>query len=104
MRNVLLVLRTKRNLSQQQVADLLFISRSTYNKWENDIGEVPHSKLFLISEVYQISIQKLILLVLSENNLLEEKSGSENITGEDFFTLNEKLNSIIKILDEKRSY
>ena len=53
-------LRTERNLSQQQLADLMFVSRVTVTNWENG-NRVPDINLLLrLSKVLDVDISDLI--------------------------------------------
>ena len=53
------------NLSQQQVAEKLHVSRQTVSKWENSRGNPDLNTLLRLSHLYQISIDEL----LGETNL-----------------------------------
>lgn len=53
-------LRTERNLSQQQLADMMFVSRVTITNWENG-NRVPDINLLLrLSKVLDVSIYDLV--------------------------------------------
>lgn len=43
--------RKEQKLNQQKVADHLFVSRPTYNRYEQDIVEIPISKLFALAVI-----------------------------------------------------
>ena len=52
--------RMEANLSQEELAEKIFVSRQTISNWEND-NSYPYIKsLVLISEVFQISLDNLI--------------------------------------------
>ncbi|WP_169306827.1 helix-turn-helix domain-containing protein [Pedobacter polaris] len=53
-------LRKSKNLSQQELANYLCISRPTYLRFEKNLVEAPLSKLFELSELYQLDVVKLI--------------------------------------------
>ncbi len=54
-------LRTEKNLSQVDLADLLDVSRQSISKWETD-GSVPElDKLVKLSEIFGVSLDELIL-------------------------------------------
>lgn len=76
---VLKHLRYENNLSQQSAAELLFISRQTYKKWESDCNEICQTKLFLIAKVYNISINYLINLIAIENKIDLKTNNDEPI-------------------------
>jgi len=53
-------LRTERNLSQGDLADLLGVSRQSISKWETD-GAVPElDKLLKLSELFQVTLDELV--------------------------------------------
>lgn len=52
--------RTEANLSQEELADKVFVSRQTISNWENDKNYPDIKSLVLLSEVFQISLDKLI--------------------------------------------
>ncbi len=56
-------LREEKGLSQQAVADSIYVSRSAVAKWENGLGLPSKESLRLLSEFYNID----------ENNLLKEQ-------------------------------
>ena len=52
--------RKNSGLSQQQLADLLGMNRSSISKYENDIG-LPHAKtLQKICEIFSVTIDSLL--------------------------------------------
>ena len=58
------ILRSLRNsckYSQQYVADCLNISRNAYMAWENGETQVNMRRLLQICEIYQISLQELLI-------------------------------------------
>lgn len=52
--------RAERKLSQEQLADRLFVSRQTISNWENEKSYPDVNSLVLLSEVFQTSIDNLI--------------------------------------------
>ena len=52
--------RTKAELSQEQLADLVFVSRQTISNWENDKNYPDIKSLVLLSEVFQVSLDQLV--------------------------------------------
>lgn len=48
------------NLSQDELADKIFVSRQTISNWENDKSYPDVKSLLLLSEVFQISLDNLI--------------------------------------------
>ncbi|WP_234110556.1 MULTISPECIES: XRE family transcriptional regulator [Chryseobacterium] len=75
------VLRTRRNLSQQKLADDLIITRSRYVKYEDGTSEPPIELLMRISKYFNLSIDLLVsvdirkypvddMLQIAENRIL----------------------------------
>ena len=54
-------LRTEKNLSQGDVADLLDVSRQSISKWENNTSVPELDKLVKLSEIFSVSLDELIL-------------------------------------------
>ena len=52
--------RSEANLSQEELAEKIFVSRQTISNWENDKSYPDVNSLLLISEVFQISLDNLI--------------------------------------------
>ncbi|MCI8672927.1 MAG: helix-turn-helix transcriptional regulator [Lachnospiraceae bacterium] len=52
--------RTEANLSQEGLADKIFVSRQTISNWENDKNYPDIKSLVLMSEVFQVSLDHLI--------------------------------------------
>ena len=54
------ILREVRNLTQQQVADLINLSRSSYTYYENDAREPSLDTLLSLSKLYNTSIDSML--------------------------------------------
>ena len=54
-------LRTERGMSQGDLADTLDISRQSVSKWENDISTPELDKLIRLAELFDLSMDALIL-------------------------------------------
>ena len=52
--------RKKRGLSQEELADILNVSRQAITKWETDRGIPDIANLIRISEEFEISLDELI--------------------------------------------
>ncbi len=52
--------RLEANLSQDELAEKIFVSRQTISNWENDKSYPDVKSLLLVSEVFQISLDNLI--------------------------------------------
>ncbi|MGN1420634.1 MAG: helix-turn-helix domain-containing protein [Eubacterium sp.] len=55
-------LREDRDLTQQQVADLLFINRRTYAAYENGVNSMTPETLIKIAKIYEVSVDYLLEL------------------------------------------
>ena len=53
-------IRNDNGLTQEEFADILCVSRQTISNWENDKNYPDVNSLVLLSEVFQISLDKLI--------------------------------------------
>lgn len=52
--------RSELQISQEQLADRIYVSRQTISNWENERSYPDVNSLILLSEVFQTSIDKLI--------------------------------------------
>ena len=52
--------RLENKLSQEKLADLIYVSRQTISNWENDKNYPDINSLVLLSEVFKVSLDKLI--------------------------------------------
>ena len=52
--------RQESQLSQDELADRVYVSRQTISNWENDKTYPDVTSLVLLSEIFQISLDKLI--------------------------------------------
>lgn len=52
--------RNERTLSQEALAEQVFVSRQTVSNWENDKSYPDVNSLVLLSEVFEISLDQLI--------------------------------------------
>ena len=53
-------LRKDNNLTQQQVADILFCSREVYRRYEVGINEIPVSYAIVLAKYYDVSLDYLL--------------------------------------------
>lgn len=65
----LLDLRKKKGLSQEEVANILNVSRQTVSKWETDQSTPDFDKIVPICNLYDISANELLNINKDENNL-----------------------------------
>ena len=52
--------RNERTLSQEALAEQVFVSRQTVSNWENDKSYPDVKSLMLLSEVFEVSLDQLI--------------------------------------------
>lgn len=83
--NRLMTLRKVKGLSQEDLGNLVGVSRQTVSKWESDQTTPEMDKLVSLSDVFQISLDEL---------LGRENSAQENSNYDD---LNKKLDTIIRL-------
>lgn len=53
-------LREDHDLTQQQVAQLLNISQTTYSRYENGVLDIPSSSLIALAKFYKTSVDYLL--------------------------------------------
>lgn len=75
----LLKLRKKKGLSQEEVADILHVTRQTVSKWETDQSMPDFDKVVPICNLYEISTEELFYDEVSTPREVEEVS-IENTT------------------------
>lgn len=67
-------LREKNNLTQEQLADKLFVSRSNVSKWERNISLPDAETLLELSKIFNVSVDDILL-----GNDKNDSSGVLNI-------------------------
>ncbi len=67
-------LREDRDLTQRQVAELLFISRSTYSAYENGANSPPLEVLAQLAELHDTSVDYLLGLTDEQRPYPRRKS------------------------------
>ncbi|RZJ92608.1 XRE family transcriptional regulator [Pedobacter frigidisoli] len=65
--DTLRILRKKRDLSQQEVADFLCISRPTYVRYEHNIVEPNLTQFANLAQLYNIGLKEIIDLISVDN-------------------------------------
>ena len=53
-------LREDHDLTQQQIADILFCSREVYRRYEVGINEIPVSYAIVLAKYYDVSLDYLL--------------------------------------------
>ena len=91
-------LRTDANITQEELAEELFVSRELVSKWENDLRQPDYFTIQKISEIFGVEPEIIISpgdMLLNE--LLPYVNESPNLTGE---VLSKKLNSFLRNIHE----
>ena len=55
-------LREDKDLTQQEIADMLFINRRTYAAYENGVNSMTSATLIKIAKIYNVSVDYLLNL------------------------------------------
>ena len=72
-------LRKKKNLSQEEVADILGVSRQTISKWETDASTPDFDKIIPICNLYEITSDELLSGIKNEKDeVLDNKINDYN--------------------------
>ncbi|MBO5336983.1 MAG: helix-turn-helix transcriptional regulator [Lachnospiraceae bacterium] len=69
--------RTEVKLSQEELANRVYVSRQTISNWENDKSYPDVNSLVLLSEIFQISLDKLIK---GDIDIMKEVIKEEEVT------------------------
>ena len=75
--------RNELSISQETLADKVYVSRQTISNWENDKSYPDVNSLVLLSEVFQISLDQLIkgdIAYMKEQIKLEDRKEFEKLT------------------------
>lgn len=76
-------LRKQKELTQEQLADLLFVSRTAVSKWESGRGYPNIESLKAIAKIFSVSIDALLsgeeLLTVAEEDHKEKQSRSRDL-------------------------
>lgn len=75
----LLNLRKQKNLSQEEVANCLNVSRQTISKWETDQSTPDLDKIGPLCELFEISADELIIGKTVEKKVVAEEQESKEI-------------------------
>ena len=73
-------LRNKENLTQQQIAEKIGVSRQAISNWENDKNLPDIEMIIFISQTFNITLDELILGGTKMNNMTKKliNDGSKN--------------------------
>lgn len=91
-------LRIDHDLSQQNIADILQISRQYYTRYECGQVEIPVRHLITLAKFYKVSLDYLV--GLSDSSQMQEPSS--NISKNDIMFLNEAKKLYKKYYEEKQ--
>lgn len=72
-------MRKENNFTQEQLADVLGVSRQAISKWENDITYPETDKLIRMSDLFNCSLDYLIKDISSEKTDDKEQNNEENL-------------------------
>lgn len=81
--NKLIELRKKKGLSQENVADILNVSRQTVSKWELNQSMPDFDKIIPLCNLYEISADELLRGIKDEKDILLSNSQDEKIDYKD---------------------
>lgn len=97
--------RKRKNYSQQQVADLLEISQSTYCDWESDTSYPKTENLLKIAQLYEIDLNELLntdksLNIVNSPNSINNSPNSKVETPEALLKVAEGLDKLITLVEK----
>ncbi|MPS74770.1 MAG: XRE family transcriptional regulator [Chryseobacterium sp.] len=82
-------LRSKTKLSQQEVADMLGLDRSTYINWENETSDVKSQYIPKLAEIFKVNIDDLFDLD-KKFNIVNNSESRDNSIGIVVFNFSDK--------------
>jgi transcriptional regulator with XRE-family HTH domain len=87
------VIRNKKNISQQEIADFLGVDRKTYVSWEAGISDIKSSYIPKLAEFLHIEI----------NDLFREKSVDIVINQHNSDNKDRSINGVVLLLTDKEA-
>lgn len=75
-------LRKEKNLSQEEVADRLNVTRQTVSKWETNQSTPDFDKIVPLCELFEISTEELLTGKKSTQKSEEENNTKNNVSSE----------------------
>lgn len=91
-------LRTDSNMTQEELAESLFVSRALVSKWENDLRQPDYCTVQKISQIFNVDIECIISPAeMLLNELLPYIDDSLNYDSKQFA---KKLNSFLRSINE----
>ncbi|MBE6038368.1 MAG: helix-turn-helix transcriptional regulator [Anaerofustis stercorihominis] len=73
-------IRRQRNLSQEELAEILGVSRQAVSKWEQDLGYPETEKLLLLSKELNISLDELMATEFANKESSMQNTATGTIT------------------------
>ena len=71
------LIRKERNLSQEELAEMIDVSRQAVSKWEQGQGYPEVEKLLLLSSKLNISLDALMSIEINRNAEEKERNGKD---------------------------
>ena len=98
--NRLYQLRKQKGLSQEELANRLNVSRQTVSKWEVDDSTPDMEKLIAMSDLFDVSLDKLVMGKEEEKGQEAQKSEFVTVINEKVLTdkNKKKAKSVLKII------
>lgn len=87
-------LRNKKNLSQEELAEVLDVSRQSISKWENDKAYPEMTRLLFMSDYFDVSLDYLMRGIEKEDN--DEKTLEKYKTKNILLVWNDFLSNLSK--------
>ena len=87
-------LRNEKGLSQEELGEVLFVHRTTINKWEKGNVIPLNDTLLRISDFFDVSVDELLN---GKRNIVEEKTSSTGLAIIDLIRSNKKLSKVLYI-------
>lgn len=87
-------LRNEKGLSQEELGEVLFVHRTTINKWEKGNVIPLNDTLLRISDFFDVSVDELLN---GKRNIVEEKTTSTGLAIIDLIRSNKKLSKVLYI-------
>ena len=87
------ILRTKKNISQQEIADFLGVDRKTYVSWEAGAADIKSAYIPKLAEYLQVEI----------NDLFKEKGNNIVINQQNYDNKDNSINGIVLLLTDKEA-
>ena len=98
------VIRNKKNISQQEIADFLGVDRKTYVNWESSMADIKSSYIPKLAEFLQVDIKELFRekvseIVINQNNTDNKDSSVNGIIL--LLTDKEAVNRLVEVMRGK---